>query len=261
MLTKIISGGQTGDDRAALDVALNLGLPHGGWVPRGRRAEDGEIPTRYQLKEMPTNSYPARTEANVVDSDGTLILTHGSLKGGSKLTREYADTFAKPYLHLDLNEILGDKALYTLVNWLTDKDIRVLNVAGTRASEDPLIYDKVFEILNNALLLLNVRFQQRRLCDRPKSIDEAVERLNASLSFKDRTKLSHLDAEDLMTYQPELLIRLRDEFGLWDENGALLTSCRSDAADPHLHQDEAALIIIEKLWQHLKQTHKLRVVK
>ena len=260
MLTKIISGGQTGADRAALDVALNLGLPHGGWVPRGRRAEDGEIPSRYQLKEMPTNSYPARTEANVIDSDGTLILTHGKLKGGSKLTREFADTFGKPCLHLDLNDILGDKALYTLVNWLTDKDIKVLNVAGTRASEDPSIYDNAFEILNNALLLLNIR-SQRRHCDQPQSIEEAVERLNAGLSFKDRAKLSHLTVEDLLTYQPELMIRLRDEFGLWEENGALLESCRLVTNDPHLHQDEAALIIIESLWRHLQQTHRLRVVK
>lgn len=260
MLTKIVSGGQTGADRAALDVAIHMGLPHGGWVPCGRRAEDGEIPAHYQLKEMPTDSYPARTRANVVDSDGTLILTHGKRKGGSKLTREYTDTFDKPCLHIDLNDISGDNALYTLVNWLTDNVIKVLNVAGTRASEDPFIYDKVFEILNNAVLLLNVR-TQRRLSDRPRSLEEAVERLNAGLSFKDRTKLGNLDPEDLITYQPALLMRVRNEFGLWHENGALLISCRLVANDPHLHQDEAAVMILERLWTHLRQTHKLRLVK
>ena len=260
MLTKIVSGGQTGADRSAFDVAIHLGLPHGGWVPRGRLAEDGEIPAHYQLKEMPTDSYPARTKANVADSDGTLILTHGRLKGGSKLTRDYAATLGKPCLHIDLNDTGGDKALYLLLNWMEDNVVKVLNVAGTRASEDPLIYDKVFEILNNAVLLLNVR-TQRRLSDRPQSLADAVERLSASLSFKDKTTLGNLDAEDLITYRPALLVRLRDEFGLWDENGALLTSCQSVANDPLLHQDQAAVLILETLWKHLRQTHKLRLVK
>ena len=86
MLTKIISGGQTGADRAALDVAIELDIPHGGWIPKGKKTEAGVIPDKYQLKEMPTASYPKRTEQNVIDSDGTLILTHGKLTGGSALT-------------------------------------------------------------------------------------------------------------------------------------------------------------------------------
>ena len=83
MITKIISGGQTGADRAALDVAMAHGIPHGGWIPKGRKTEGGPLPTKYQLQEMPTNSYPERTEKNVVDSDGTLIISHGELTGGS----------------------------------------------------------------------------------------------------------------------------------------------------------------------------------
>ena len=81
MIDKIISGGQTGADRAALDVAIELGIPHGGWVPKGRKTEAGRLPAKYQLKEMPTDSYPERTEQNVLDSDGTLIISHGSLTG------------------------------------------------------------------------------------------------------------------------------------------------------------------------------------
>jgi hypothetical protein len=77
MITKIISGGQTGADRAALDFALKFNIPHGGWIPKGRIAEDGPLPAKYQLQEMPTSSYPKRTEQNVIDSDGTLILSRG----------------------------------------------------------------------------------------------------------------------------------------------------------------------------------------
>ncbi len=85
MLKKIISGGQTGADQAALDAAIKLGIPHGGWIPKGRSTENGKLPDKYKLKEMPTKSYPNRTEQNVIDSDGTLIITHGKLTGGSNL--------------------------------------------------------------------------------------------------------------------------------------------------------------------------------
>src|SRR5437870_10377236 len=96
MLTKIISGGQTGVDRAALDVALELGLPCGGWCPRGRRAEDGPIPERYPLQEMKSPAYPPRTARNVRDSDGTVILTRGQPDRGTALTIELAERYRKP---------------------------------------------------------------------------------------------------------------------------------------------------------------------
>lgn len=87
MIEKIISGGQTGADRAGLDVAIELGIPHGGWIPKGRKTEEGPLPAKYKLKEMRTTSYPKRTEKNILDSDGTVIFTFGKLTGGSELTR------------------------------------------------------------------------------------------------------------------------------------------------------------------------------
>ncbi len=82
MIKRIISGGQTGADQAALDVAIKLDISHGGWIPKGRLTEDGPLPDKYKLQEMPTSSYPKRTEKNILDSDGTLILSHGKLTGG-----------------------------------------------------------------------------------------------------------------------------------------------------------------------------------
>ena len=99
MLEKIVSEGQTGADRAALDFAIKHGIPHRGRVPKGRLAEDGPLADRYELKEMPSDSYPARTEQNVIDSDGTLIISHGPLTGGSDYTREKAKKHKKPCLH------------------------------------------------------------------------------------------------------------------------------------------------------------------
>ena len=84
MISKIISGGQTGADRAALDVAIELGIPHGGWIPKGRKTEAGPLSAKYRLQEMPTSDYPKRTEQNVIDSDGTMIVCHGPLTGGSE---------------------------------------------------------------------------------------------------------------------------------------------------------------------------------
>jgi hypothetical protein len=102
-MLRIVSGGQSGVDRAALDVALELGVPCGGWCPRGRRAEDGPIPDRYPLRETPWHGYPQRTEWNVRDADGTLVLTAGGPDRGTALTLRVADRLGKPCLLVDLD--------------------------------------------------------------------------------------------------------------------------------------------------------------
>src|SRR5205823_7624375 len=134
---KIISGGQTGVDRAALDVALELDLPCGGWCPRGRRAEDGPIETRYPLRETPSALYPVRTRWNVRDSDGTLILVRGRPDRGTALTRELAEAMRKPLLVVDLDDELCPDAVR---RWIEQNGIAVLNVAGPRESSQPGIH-------------------------------------------------------------------------------------------------------------------------
>lgn len=151
MVKKIISGGQTGADQAALDVAIALDIPYGGWIPKGRKTENGVLPEKYQLQEMPTSSYPKRTEKNVLDSDGTLIFSHGKLTGGSALTQKVPKQHQRPCLHIDLNRISPLEAVAEIQPWLKQHDIEVLNVAGPRASEDPLIYEATYEILHHVL--------------------------------------------------------------------------------------------------------------
>ena len=131
---KIVSGGQTGVDRAALDAAIELGIPHGGWCPRGRLAEDGTIPQRYQLTETDSPEYPVRTEQNVLDSDGTLILYRGPLSGGTELTVRLAKTHQKPCLLVDLDH---PPEIDTVRRWITDAGVETLNVAGPRESQSP----------------------------------------------------------------------------------------------------------------------------
>ena len=130
-LTRIVSGGQTGVDRAALDVGMQWGLPIGGWCPRGRKAEDGPIPARYPLRETESAKYDVRTRRNVRDSDGTLILTAGDPVGGTALTASYAEKIGKPLLVVDLDM---HPAPQPVRDWVTLHGIEVLNVAGPRES-------------------------------------------------------------------------------------------------------------------------------
>lgn len=134
---KLLSGGQTGVDRAALDAALALGIPCGGWCPQGRRAEDGQIPARYPLTETGSPGYRERTYLNVRDSDGTLILARGALSGGTTLTRRVARALGKPCLVLDLAKAPDPRSVRA---WMHNHDIRLLNVAGPRESQRPGIY-------------------------------------------------------------------------------------------------------------------------
>ena len=147
MLKKIISGGQTGADRAALDFAIKMEIPHGGWIPKGRLAEDGPLPPRYHLKEMRTRIYAKRTEKNVVHSDGTLIVSHGKLTGGSQYTMDMAILHEKPWLHINLKETSTLESAQKVIDWVLNNQIETLNFAGPRASKDPKIYRAVFELL------------------------------------------------------------------------------------------------------------------
>lgn len=133
-VSEIISGGQTGVDRGALDAAMALGIAHGGWCPRGRRAEDGVIPARYRQRETQSASYHVRTEQNVIDSDATLIITRGPLRGGTALTLRMAVQHQRPYSVVDLD---GPPQVDEIRDWLRENQVARLNVAGPRESSSP----------------------------------------------------------------------------------------------------------------------------
>jgi hypothetical protein len=151
-LSKIVSGGQTGADRAALDAAIEANFRTGGWVPAGRFAEDGVISPHYlNLKETPSTDVSERTRRNVLDSDATLIVFHGSIAGGTKLTWEYAAEIGKPCKLVNLDHVSEAAASEEIRSWLDLLDISILNVAGPRASEDPEIYVCVFRLITRLL--------------------------------------------------------------------------------------------------------------
>lgn len=152
MIRRIVSGGQTGADRAGLDVAIELGIPHGGWCPKGRLAEDGEVPARYELRETRTRNYLERTELNVCDSDGTVIFIGGALAGGSKRTQQFAIEAGKPCFVARLDAGADLEALVADFRaWLREHRVAVLDVAGSRESKSPGIYDAVKGFLMRTL--------------------------------------------------------------------------------------------------------------
>ena len=151
MVKKIVSGGQAGVDRGALDAALQLGFDCGGWCPLGRRAEDGPIDPRYPLTESDSPRYDVRTEQNIIDSDGTLIITGGRLEGGTRLTLELALQKNRPCRVIDLRQPLE---LEQVIDWLVALEISTLNIAGPRESKQPGIADKTREIVENLLKLI-----------------------------------------------------------------------------------------------------------
>jgi len=149
-LVKIISGGQTGADRGGLDAAIELGIEHGGWCPYGRRADDGRVPFKYQLRELTTSDYPSRTRTNIEESDGTIVFVVGPVTPGSRFTLALCKEIDKPHLVLRLNEgavFLARRLRF----WLTQNAIRVLNVAGSRELYSPGIQQGVANVMKLAL--------------------------------------------------------------------------------------------------------------
>ena len=273
-ITKIISGGQTGADQAALDAAIDLEIPHGGWIPKDRLTEDGPLPDRYLLREMSSKSYPARTEQNIRDSDGTVIFSRGPLSGGSKLTAELALKYRKPWLQIDFGQMDAVQAATEIHGWVVSKGIRVLNVAGPRASKDPEIYSETYHAIRGLIMLdamdvpAGTKVHELKLADValrlpiwPRSVEHAVFILEHILPLRDRVSMAGMEEEDLTDLHASLGAWVRDNFGLWHGNYQLMKSAGARIGGFISNADDASTVILTALAERLHQTHRLRVVK
>jgi hypothetical protein len=274
MIKKIISGGRIGADQAALDVAIKMGIPHGGWIQKGRKTQRGILPEKYQLKEMPVAGFKERIEQNIIDSDGTVIISHGNLTGGSDYGQEMAKKHKRPCLHIDLNETPLPIAPSKLNTWIIENNIEVLNVTGSRTSEDAEIYKDTMNIVEGTILLALIGAKPdenltdfdkkdylKKLPIPPKTIDEAIERLIYTFDLEDKLKIANMRLNDLLDLPANEHAYFKDALDLLSGNKDLLASCRSISKEHVYNEDDAIFVIMEALWKKLRQTHKLRVVK
>jgi hypothetical protein len=221
--------------------------------------------------EMPTKSYPERTDKNIRESDGTLILSHGMLTGGSEYTRKLALKFNKPTLQIDLSQKVRFDAAVQINNWIVEHDIKILNVAGSRASKDSKIYQATLDIMESVLFLCfsenNFIHRAKRWndndhpTDMPKTVDEAAEDIIAGMDLRDRTILANLSEDDLISLQLTLGLYIKQQMEVWSVNEILKESCIQACREKDLDESNSAMVIIEKIWEKLRETHKLRVVK
>lgn len=272
MLRKIISGGQTGADQAALDAAIKLNIPHGGWVTKGRATEKGPLPDKYNLTEMPSSSYALRTEQNVIDSNGTLIVSHGSLSEGSDYTRKMALKHHRPWLHIDLNKTPAFKAATLILSWLKENGVEILNVAGPRASKDDHIYRAVFKLIESVHYLEMIKsgrpqagkFQESKhslLEKQPQTVQEAIQKIIGELPLKEKATIANMAEDELNHLNAHFERYIMDKFGLWSGNQKLFESCLELADYPLRNEEDAVSVLVKALWQFLKETHKLRIIK
>ena len=273
MIQKIISGGQTGADRAALDVALKFEIPHGGWVPKGRKTENGPLHETYSLKEMPTPHYRDRTRQNIIDSQATVVFTKGAPKGGSKLTLEIAKANDKPYCFIDLLDVDAFEGAIMLHAFIVDKGITHLNIAGSRASHDPGIYDQVKTILEATFYLLSLdnSFHGDPFTDTPEienfekfpeSILDAVGLLASDLSLKTKVDMAKQDDSLVLILYYAWMEPIRKRVGLLSGNEALLETCRQRAGHRETFTaDDAIMEIIKSLKAYLNREYRLKVLK
>ena len=145
MIKKIISGGQSGAEQAALDAAIDFHIPHGGWIPKGRIAEKNPLPAKYKLQEMPPSSQLDETEQNVVDSDGTLIISQGTFIENVDDIFKTVKKHRRPWIHIDLNITAPLDAVLKIRSWIIEETVEVLNVEGASAGEAPQLYEKTKE--------------------------------------------------------------------------------------------------------------------
>ena len=153
-LQKIISGGQTGVDRGALDAALDLDFPCGGFCPEDRAAEDGRIPARYPVTVLPGAGYLERTFQNVIDADGTVILCHGEPTGGTRLTIEFSDQLHTPSLFIDARTHSVPAAASRVLAFVYEHEVRILNFAGPRESDWAAGRDFTYRLVRELLTQL-----------------------------------------------------------------------------------------------------------
>ncbi len=271
-LKKIISGGQTGADRAALDTAIKFNINHGGWIPKGRKTEDGPLSLKYDLMEMDTADYRERTKQNIIDSHGTVIISRGKLTGGSLLTRTFAKVVGRPSCYIDLLNCNEFEASLNLQSFILENSIEVLNVAGPRISNDPGIYGDVKIILEAVIYMIFLESKEEKVLKKiilpdnikeafPVSVEDAVDLITQDLTLKFKIFIARLDKSKIGYLYFPMLDCLRKRLGFDSQNDMLLKECSMILKDESCSVEDAVMEILKQLKIFLEKHYLLKVVK
>ncbi len=274
MLKKIISGGQTGADQAALDVALKFDIDHGGFVPQGRLTEKGILPLKYRLTETGSSRYPVRTRKNIEHSDGTLIISRGPLTGGSLLTHTIADQLQKPFCHIDLFKVEDFEAAMIVKDFVSDNEIDTLNVAGPRLSHCPGIYTDVKTVLEAMLYLyyfeeFEREFKDQGICFSPSEAgplhitdpERIVSFIIQDLSFRQKIFIARLERHRIGALYFSMLDYLVDRFSLIHIGPVISGQLMPDSDTGSVTPEDAAMAIVKKLKLSLESDYVMKVIK
>ncbi len=273
MIKKIISGGQTGADRAALDTAIKFNIRYGGWIPGDRKTEDGPLSQKYRMDEMPTDSYPERTRQNIMDSNGTIIISRGTLSGGSLLTQQLAFRLKKPCCHIDLFELDEFGAAIVINSFIADYDIEIINVAGPRAGKDPFIYNSVKTVLETVIYMMiietepdDLEFNDFLLMERKtpkhiKTLDQAVAFFADNMHLRTKSCIANSDGRSIASLYFSMADFIKVKSGLDAGNTELLNSCAGNLGCDSIDVDDAAMVILKALKAFLEKNYLLRIVR
>lgn len=274
MIKKIISGGLTVSDQAALDAAIILGIPHGGYIPWGRLTEIGTLPSKYKLQELNTDNHFDCIERNVKESKGTLIICTGGLNDDSKYAKIRTIKHSHQLFVIDLELTPSFKAPTLINDWIQLYNIDVLYIIGPFTYEYLNIDRHMTIIVEGALLLAVMDAPQgskvtdyykdmylQKLPVLPKTVDEAVDQIISDMTLEERVRMANFDKEELRVINYSLSIFIRNQLFMKDINKELFESCRIVSGNKNLNESTATLVIIERLWNKLRKTYRLRVVK
>ncbi len=275
LVRKILACGQTGAELAALDVAVKLGLGHGGWAPRGLRNEEGSLPDYLDMRESPHSGYPHAMEQNIVESDGTLLITRGVKTPETRHAVKVTLKHHRQLLHVDLSQQSAFEGASLASSWFALQRIETVFVTGPPKSLDPKIYHQVKKLLETAFYLgfvktgMDPRHGQttssggstKAVGDRPPSVDHAVVLLKKALPLKERTLMANMQPDELESLRSGLGEYIKQNFGLYAGNPTLMEDCMRRGHLDRPLPDEACAVILRALWKDLQSSHKLRRVK
>jgi hypothetical protein len=274
VINKIISSGRTGVELAGLEVAIKLGIAHGGWAPRGMRNAQGPLPERYGLEEVPALGFKHAMEQNIINSDGTLLVTGGSKTVETRFAVERSLGHQRQLLHLDLSQYSPFEAASLASSWISLQRIKTLFVTGPTDEFDAKLYDQSKKVLETAFYLgfvksglyphlptMQTRFNHGPQEDLPQNVQAAIQWLAEVLELKDRARIANMQPQELDHLRSGLGDYIKEKFGLYSGNEALLKSCADLGRLRRPLPEEACAVILRALWKELRATHKLRVIK